>query len=191
MAGMSAALRLLERGFEVTLYEQDDFVGGMMHSFQDPISGEWREHSYHMMSNWYHNFWKITEELGVRDNFEARDLFKYLYQGEFPEMTELMNAGAPQDLWKNIFSGAAEPSDLFIYMNSQVDLLSRRIDIDKFLDHGSVNGCMRSRPYATEGAAEIHQQLWETVWAVPSFNASAKSYQTFLKCGNKLPVPDY
>ena len=191
MAGMSAALRLLERGFEVTLYEQDDFVGGMMHSFQDPISGEWREHSYHMMSNWYHNFWKITEELGVRDNFEARDLFKYLYQGEFPEMTELMNAGAPQDLWKNIFSGAAEPSDLFIYMYSQVDLLSRRIDIDKFLDHYSVNGFMRSRPYATEGAAEIHQQLWETVWAVPSFNASAKSYQTFLKYGNKLPVPDY
>ena len=111
MAGMSAALRLLERGFEVTLYEQDDFVGGMMHSFQDPNSGEWREHSYHMMSNWYHNFWKITEELGVRDNFEARDLFKYLYEGEYPEMTELVNAGAPQDLWKNIFSGAAEPAD--------------------------------------------------------------------------------
>ena len=98
MAGLSAALRLLERGFEVTLYEQDDFVGGMMHSYKDPISGEWREHSYHMMSNWYHNFWKITEELGVRDNFEARDLFKYLYEGQYPEMTELVNAGAPQDI---------------------------------------------------------------------------------------------
>ena len=191
MAGMSAALRLLERGFEVTLYEQDDFVGGMMHSYQDPISGEWREHSYHMMSNWYHNFWKITEELGVRDNFDPRTLFKYLYEGDYPEMTELKNAGAPQDLWANIFSGAAEPADLFIYMYSQVDLLSRHIDTERFLDQYSVNGFMRSRPYATDGAAEIHQQLWETVWAVPSFNASAKSYQTFLKFGNKLPVPDY
>lgn len=106
-------------------------------------------------------------------------------------MTELVNAGAPQDLWKNIFSGAAEPSDLFIYMYSQIDLLARHIDTDKFLDQYSVNGFMRSWSFATESAAEIHQQLWETVWAVPSFNVSTKSYQTFLKYGNKLPVPDY
>jgi len=44
---------------------------------------------------------------------------------------------------------------LFIYMYSQVDLLARHIDTNKFLDHYSVNGFMRSRPYATEGAAEI------------------------------------
>jgi zeta-carotene desaturase len=32
---MTAALRLLERGFHVRMYGQDDFVGGMLHSFWD------------------------------------------------------------------------------------------------------------------------------------------------------------
>ena len=44
LAGMSAALRLLERGYDVTLYEQDDFVGGMLRAYENDTTGVRSEH---------------------------------------------------------------------------------------------------------------------------------------------------
>ena len=39
LAGMSAALSLLENGFDVTLVERRPFLGGRVFSFQDPETG--------------------------------------------------------------------------------------------------------------------------------------------------------
>ena len=39
LAGMSAALSLLEKGFDVTLVERRPFLGGRVFSFQDPETG--------------------------------------------------------------------------------------------------------------------------------------------------------
>ena len=189
IAGLSAALRLLERGFEVQLIEQDKFYGGMLRAYHLDDKPEWHEHSYHMFMNWYHNFWQIADEIGIRDKFVPRVAFKFLRKGEFPYMPELVNPGGTRDFWRNLTSGAVPIPDLFLFMYSLVDLLSQPIDRDEFLDYYSVNGFMRSRAYSTERSAQLQQKVWETVWAIPSYHASTMSYKTFLKYGNYLPDP--
>ena len=38
LAGMSAATRLLEQGFDITLYEQNNFLGGKLGAHRDSHS---------------------------------------------------------------------------------------------------------------------------------------------------------
>lgn len=190
IAGMSAALRLLERGFHVTLLEQDDFMGGMMRAchFPHQANRDRHEHSYHMLMNWYLNLWDIIDELGLRKNWAPGYAFYFMRKGQ-AHAPELLNVGSPLELLRNVTSGAAPLPDMFLFMYSMIDLLSTPIHKDRFLDKFSVNGFMASRPYATDRAAELQQKVWETVWAIPSYNASAKSYKTFLKYGNFAPTP--
>ncbi len=190
VAGMSAALRLLQRGFHVTLLEQDNFMGGMMRAchFPDENNGDRHEHSYHMLMNWYVNLWTIIDELGLRSKFSPSYAFYFLSKGQAAQ-PKLLNVGSPLDLLRNVSSGAAPLPDMFLFMYSMIDLLSTPLHKDRFLDKYSVNGFMASRPYSTDRAAVLQQKVWETVWAIPSYNASAKSYKNFLKYGNFAPVP--
>lgn len=191
VAGMSAALRLLERGFHVTLYEQDDFVGGMLHSYEDEVTGTRREHSYHMFPNFYFNFFTIAEEIGIKNNFTPREAFRFLKGDELDRLPAMFNPSGPQDFLRNMDSGAAPPPDLFIYMYSMIDMLSEPEHKQDLLDKYSVNGFLHSRPYMTRIAADLHQTLWETVWAISSYQASAKSYRTFVKYTNRYSVPEF
>ncbi|MEM9010194.1 MAG: FAD-dependent oxidoreductase [Pseudomonadota bacterium] len=192
LAGLTATLRLLERNYHVTLYEQDDFVGGMMRAFDDPRTGTRREHAYHMYPNWYYNFWKVAEDLGIQHNFSPRTGFRFFYrERETNRQPKLHNPGGAQDLVRNLTSGVAPPADLFLFMYSMIDILGEELEGDGLLDKISVNGFLRGRPYATERMAELHQKFWETVWGVASYNASARSYQTFLKYGNRVPDPQF
>ncbi len=190
IAGMSAALRLLERGFHVTLLEQDNFMGGMMRAceFPDERNGDRHEHSYHMLMNWYVNLWDIIDELDLRKNWSAGNAFYFMHKGQ-AHAPKLLNVGSPADLLANVTSGAAPLPDMFLFMYSMIDLLATPMHKDGFLDQYSVNGFMASRAYSTDRAAELQQKVWETVWAIPSYNASAKSYKNFLKYGNFAPTP--
>lgn len=190
IAGMSAALRLLERGFHVTLLEQDGFMGGMLRAceFPDESSGDRHEHSYHMLMNWYVNLWDVIDELDLRDKFTPSEAFYFMCKGQ-ALAPKMLNVGSPADFLRNVTSGAAPLPDLFLFMYSMIDLLSTPIHKDCFLDEYSVNGFMSSRAYSTERAAKLQQKVWETVWAIPSYNASAKSYKSFLKYGNFAPTP--
>ena len=191
VAGMSAALRLLERGFHVTLYEQDDFVGGMLHSYEDAVTGTRREHSYHMFPNFYFNFWTIAEQIGIKNNFTPREAFRFLRGDELDRLPAMFNPSGPQDFLRNMDSGAAPPPDLFIYMYSMIDMLAEPSEKHDLLDKYSVNGFLHSRPYMTRIAADLHQTLWETVWAISSYQASARSYRTFVKYTNRYSVPEF
>lgn len=190
IAGLTAALRLLERGFDVTLMEQDDFLGGMLRAAlcDDPQCHIRHEHSYHMFTNWYLNTWDIVDELNLRRNFTPRSAFRFLKRGH-TETQKMVDPGWIGTFWQNLFSGVAPVPDVFVFMYSLVDLLSTPIHRDDFLDLYSVNAFMRSRPYATEAAAQLQQRVWETVWAIPSYDASVRTYKTFLKFGNYDPVP--
>jgi hypothetical protein len=190
IAGLTAALRLLERGFSVTLLEQDNFLGGMLRAAlcDDPRCHVRHEHSYHMFTNWYLNTWDIVDELGIRGNFEPRSSFRFLKRGE-RETTAMVDPGWIGTFWRNLFSGVASPPDVFVFMYSLIDLLSTPIHRDDYLDQYSVNGFMASRPYSTEVAAQLQERVWQTVWGIPAFDASARTYKTFLKYGNFDPVP--
>src|SRR5262245_11430312 len=77
LAGLTAALRLAERGFKVTVFEKNGYIGGQFaaHTHLPPVadSGErgkpspptYHEHCYHMMLNWYRNFWQLAEDIGL------------------------------------------------------------------------------------------------------------------------------
>ncbi len=190
IAGLTAALRLLERGFHVTLYEQDNFIGGMLRSHKEHDHGDCpREHSYHMLCNWYYNFWAVAKDLGIEKNFTPRESFKFLYKGHLDDMPEMVNPGGIQDFYRNLTGGAAPTEELFLFMYSMVDLLSIPDSEDDKLDRMSFNGWLRGRPYCTDEVVSLHEKIWQTVWAIDSWQASARSYKTFLKYGNRVPVP--
>lgn len=205
LAGMTAALRLLQNDFQVELLDQDSFMGGMLRACKSPDRLRVREfespddpddpcplrheHSYHMLMNWYVNTWDIINELGVRDNFSPSQAFSFLYSDPGIGEKRMYNVGSPDYLLRNVKSGLQPLPDMFIFMYSLIDLLTKRFHRTNFLDRISVNGFLASRPYATSRAAELHQKVWETVWAIPSYNASAYSYKEFLKFGNYAPKP--
>lgn len=190
IAGLTASLRLLERGYHVTLYEQDNFIGGMLRSHHEHNHGTYpREHSYHMLCNWYYNFWSVAKTLGIEENFTPREAFRFLYKGQMDNMPEIVNPGGIQDFYSNLTGGAAPTEELFLFMYSMVDLLSIPDSEDDELDKISFNGWLRGRPYCTDKVASLHEKIWQTVWAIDSWQASARSYKTFLKYGNRVPVP--
>jgi hypothetical protein len=206
IAGLTAALRLLERGYEVTVYERKHYVGGKFGAhthtpeefqYRPYVGGvafrpdTYHEHCYHMFLNWYHNFWRLAEDVGLsRDrDFEPRAAVKHLRRGEYPHMTAIANPGTMAASWKNLVSGVRPVPDMFLYSFSVLDLLTQRFDGGGLIDRYTVNGFMQSRPYATEGSADLHEDTLAKAFACPSYLTSARSYQAFAKYSLRLPDP--
>jgi isorenieratene synthase len=70
IAGMSAAANLAERGFNVTLFEKDNFLCGKMGSWSFESEGEKLqvEHGFHAFFRQYHNLRNFMKE--KLDNFQ-------------------------------------------------------------------------------------------------------------------------
>jgi NAD(P)-binding Rossmann-like domain/Flavin containing amine oxidoreductase len=191
IAGLTAALRLLQRSFRLTLLDQDNFIGGKWGAHKHPTKPvqDYHEHCYHMFMNWYNNFWEIADELGVRDRFEPRHSLKYLRRDEFPRTTEIRDVGSLASMWHNLFSGVQPLPDMFIYGYSLIDLLATEFYRREFLDQYPVNGFMRSRLYATDAAASQHQSTLAKAFACPSYSTAASTYRNFIKYSFRHPVP--
>jgi uncharacterized protein with NAD-binding domain and iron-sulfur cluster len=192
IAGLTAALRLAERGFEVTVYERNAYAGGLLsaHTHGD---GHYHEHCYHMFLNWYNNFWQLVEDIGLRrdEHFEPREMVRYLRRGttSIAERSHgLYSPGSPTHILDNMLSGVAPPPDMFLSAYSLIDLLTQQFRPGRLLDQYSVNSFMQSRPYASEHSALLHEYTLAKAFAVPSYLTSASSYKSFIKYG--LPHPD-
>jgi isorenieratene synthase len=72
LAGMAAAYELLKRGFDVTLVERADNLGGRLTGWNVDVNGEnmAMEHGFHGFFNQYYNLNGWLDELGLRDNFK-------------------------------------------------------------------------------------------------------------------------
>ncbi len=119
IAGLSAALRLIERGFQVTMLEQNHFAGGKLGAHRH--GRRYAEHSYHMYLNWYHSFWQIMEEVGIRDRFRPQPEATYIHRDQPDRLVRYRNAGSPDEFWPNILSGLVSPLDMFLYGYSLAD----------------------------------------------------------------------
>lgn len=204
IAGMSAALRLLQAGCPVTVIEKTDRVGGQFGAVED--GPRYHEHAFHIFADWCQNFFSLCRDIGLRRPthlvagevaFAPRPTFLTLdplppraYEGgpkgrEVSDFKRLEYLGAPEFFWKNANAGVAHWSDMVIYQYSILDLLSDdSLDDDRtreFLNRVSVNGFMRSRWYASDIAALLHHELLLKVFAVPSYRTSARTYQTYLR----------
>src|SRR5262245_57143413 len=189
MAGLSAALRLAERGFRVKVYERNWFVGGSLGAHRHSHDDVYHEHCYHMVLNWYHNFWQIAKEIGRSryEHFEPRPTTRYMYKDG--RMPGLVNPGAPEHVLENLFSGVAPPPDMFLWAYSLIDLLTQRFRPGRLLEEYSVNSFMQSRPYASERSAMLHNHTLIKAFAVPSYLTSASSYKSFIKYSLHEPDP--
>jgi predicted NAD/FAD-dependent oxidoreductase len=194
LAGLTAALRLAERGYKVTVYEEKPFLGGNFGAHDHTHGAKERtfhEHSYHMLLQWYHNFFALAADIGLdRDrDFEPRTSFKHLRKNEFPHMIELRSPGSANGLQHNLLSGLQPIPDMFLYSYSLIDLIGQQFDPDRLLDRYSVTGFMQSRPYATEGSTALHENTLAKAFASPSYMTSASSYQSFIRYGFRNPEP--
>jgi hypothetical protein len=191
IAGLAAALRLIERGFDVTVLEQDGFIGGKLgaHTHDGPNKADHHEHSYHMYLNWYRNFWRIIEDVGIVDHFRAETALAHLPPGKGEKPVKFFNVGSALSYWSNIFSGLEQPLDMFLYAYSYADLLGTPLPHRHRSDTLSVFGFTGSRPYGTDRSMALHAEALVKAFAIPTHLASLTSYRNFINYGFRHPSP--
>jgi Flavin containing amine oxidoreductase len=180
IAGLTAALRLVERGFDVTIYEEDSFIGGKLGAHNHPDRpNDFHEHSYHMYLNWYLNFWQIMNEIGIRQHFTPQRYVSYIPRGQPRGVIRQTNVGSSRYLLQNAFAGLKPPTTMFTYYYSMVDLLSTPMRPRGDFDRWSVHGFLTSRPYMTEEATKLHGLTLVRAFSCPTFLSDARTYKHF------------
>ena len=193
LAGLSAALRLAERGYRVKLYESKDVLGGNVASRH---VGErvWLDVYPHMYLNWYHNFWALLADVTDKKReqlFRPMEGVQWLRAGTYPHFRGLKNPYRPRNLLRNLIDGPAPAADLYLFLYASIDLMAERLNPTLRLGDVSVNGFLRARPYMTERTAEFFDDLIVDIWGIPSYLAAADDYQEFLEYSVADPSPPF
>ncbi|HZU61693.1 MAG TPA: FAD-dependent oxidoreductase [Solirubrobacteraceae bacterium] len=195
IAGLSAALRLAERGYPVKVYERNEWLGGDLGS--RAVAGTHLDVYPHMYLNWYHNLWSLIADAtgeAPRSGFIPCSTVWQLRQGDYPRFRGIRDAYSP---WKprrvlgNIASGVVPPADMLVYGYSSIDLLGARLPGTIALEELSVSAFLRSRPYMTEAAADAYDSFITMVWSLPSYLTSVADYQTYLGHCVAAPTPPF
>jgi len=189
LAGISAATRLMEQGFNITLYEQNDFLGGKLGAHTVSGKPDPHEHCYHMYLNWYNNFWQLMREIGALDKFIPSPVIGCRLPGDKETRPYLTNAGSPATVLTNMLNGIAPPAEHFLWAYSLLDLIGTQSMSGAVLEQTSVNNFFRSRSYSTEASIENSSRTLAEAFAAPSYLSSARSYQSLIKYGYPNPVP--
>jgi hypothetical protein len=195
IAGLSAALRLAERGYPVKLYERSARLGGNLGSRS--AGGTELDVYPHMYLNWYRNFWSVLADATgrpPRESFTACSTIWQLRRGEYPRFRGLVDAYSPSNpvhLVENIFSGVGPPADMLVFGYAGVDLLAERFQETVAVDDLSVSAFLRSRPYMTDRAAAAYDSFITMVWSLPSYLTSASAYQAYLGHCVADPTPAF
>jgi flavin-dependent amine oxidoreductase len=191
IAGLTCALRLLERGYKVTLYEKDAVLGGQLSSVQHRARGLYHDVYTHLFCDWYANFWRVTADLGIdrEANFDPRLGVKILLDPERdqrhpkddkPRYVELKNPNRAKNIWDNLTSGALPAPDMFLVGYTFLDLVSQPFN-KSILEQQSLNGFLYSRPYAIEDCADLHNTILTEIWCSSSSDTAAAAYKDFIR----------
>lgn len=71
-AGLSAAVRLVQRGARVVVVEARRQLGGRVTAFRDPQSGEWVDNGQHLMLGCYRETLAFLDAIGARDRVDVQ-----------------------------------------------------------------------------------------------------------------------
>ena len=189
LAGISAATRLMEQGFDIKLYEQNNFLGGKLGAHKDVDKPDPHEHCYHMYLNWYNNFWKLMVEIGAIGKFIPSPVIGCRLPGDKQTRPYLTNPGSPATIWANMLNGIASPADQFLSAYSLLDLIGTHSTSGDTLEQTSVSNFFRSRSYSSEGSIAASARTLAEAFASPSYLSSARSYQSLIKYGYRQPSP--
>jgi uncharacterized protein with NAD-binding domain and iron-sulfur cluster len=187
LAGMTAALRLLERGCRVTIYEAETRLGGKAGANKN--GNDYNDHGYHMFPMWYLNVWKLVDELGIRDHFIDCPDFLLLKAGQFPNFKTLRNMSSLRDMPHNLNAGILPIPEMFLFFYSVLDLITQRYRERSLLDQISATGFIRSRFYRTEQIAEQYQDMMLKGISVPAYFVSAMTMRQVMRYWFRYPVP--
>nr|WP_310522257.1 FAD-dependent oxidoreductase [Polymorphobacter sp.] len=191
LAGLTAALRLTQVGFQVTLFEACPELGGNLSSQQ--VNGVEHDVYPHMFCQWYDNFWHLFEhDLGFSrdEHFASRPGVMILDRGT-GKYHQMLNATSIKAVIDNLRSGTMSAPEMFLLGFSMLDLAAHpfnRSGLDQ-LDKLDVNGFIYSRGYATEPVAKMENYTLMLVWSIQSERTAAVSYQDFIK--HTLTYPDH
>lgn len=186
LAGMTAALHLLEAGFDVTVLETQDHVGGKFDAVRDSY-GLAHEHAYHFLADWCLNFWDVAARIGLGPgDIVQRQAIKFLTPGSTPlgrRLSQLSHGASLLRFWDNINEAPIPAADMIAYVASLLDLVVAGPDDEgrEFLNRVPVNGFMRSLDYMTDLAALLHQEALAKAFAIPSYETSVRAYRTFVR----------
>ncbi len=191
LAGLTAALRLRQSGFDVTLLEATSTLGGNLSS--ETVNGLSHDVYPHMFCEWYSNFWAILDnDLGIKreEAFSPRMGVKMRTKGA-SEYIELHNATTPEAVWANLTSGALSFPDMFLLGFSMLDLAATPFDrrSSQQLERLDVNGFIYSRGYSTNRMARLQNYILMVIWSIQSVTTAAVSYQDFIKHTLTFPHP--
>lgn len=207
IAGLTAALRLAERDYRVTLVEKKVMLGGNLAS-RTVKGGQCLDVYPHMFQAWYENFWGLmadvheedaekgnqasgktggkqpepnAEPLWKRENFRP---FSKVFQAQpmadgKTQIAGLTRPYSAAHLVENLFSGVAPPADMFLFGYASLDLMAELRNPTLKLENVSLTGYLSSRVYMTQTALEAYEAFVLRVWGIPAYMISATDCQAY------------
>lgn len=132
LAGMTSAILLAERGFQVTLLERNEHLGGKLgawtHTFPDGSTAG-MEHGFHAFFPGYYNLFRLFERLGITRNLRRVSDYRILLldgdemRFDDAEPTPLLN------LLRLVWNGTFKWTDFVVH--PQHVLLKELLDYDE------------------------------------------------------------
>ena len=91
IAGMSAAMELVDRGFDVKIVESEPHLGGRIKTEPVDVGGQTLniEHGYHAWFRTYPVLQDIIDRLGIRDNFKDEREVTFTFPDYKPEVLKV------------------------------------------------------------------------------------------------------
>src|SRR5262249_62108748 len=100
MAGMTAALKLLQAGFSVRVVEETDGVGGKFGARH--VKRSYHDFAWHVFAAWCLNFWDVSKAIGLsrERDFVARPTLTLLRpldgRSPWPRASSVSYVGSPE-----------------------------------------------------------------------------------------------
>lgn len=179
LAGMTAAMELLERGFKVKIIESTHRLGGKAGANNHGI--DWDEHGWHLFPLWYLNIWRLIERLGISSHFVDKSKYGYMKEGEYPDYIYLENPFSWKTAFHNLFHGVLPPWDSFLYQYALLDLMSQPVRRRAELDQVTINGFARSRFYGTETVVSQLEDTVSRASAIESYEMSSMTVRNVMR----------
>jgi predicted NAD/FAD-dependent oxidoreductase len=191
IAGLTCALRLSQRGYQVTLYEKETMLGGDLSSTHK--NGMYHDVYTHLFCDWYLNFWRIVEgDLNIKreEAFEPRMGVKLLDEpstdssrssSETSVYRDFKNPNTLKHILDDFSSGPLPAPDMFLVGFTLLDLAAQPFHPSNLLEQQTVNGFLFSRPYVTTDCADLHNTILNEIWCISSNDTSAAAYQGFVR----------
>jgi protoporphyrinogen oxidase len=169
LAGMVVSRELALRGWQVTLLERAQRLGGKAGS--DRKNGHLVEHGYHVFPQWYPNVRAILERIDVE--LIDFDRYHFLRPGGYPKKVTVLGPSGLSAMWHYIFHGLLPWYHNLLYLYSVLDMISRPLSDKRHLDRVSQIGLIRGKWYTSESVAEMGQENVLKASAIPVYDLSA------------------